>query len=149
MCNNFWENVYRVLVFIRNDIYNNNNSGLIKMLIDCIGDESLNSEMATVLINNSLMERNQLILQDGEAYKVKKEAKEFVLRVLCMIHKELDEKKYDCAYDMVDMLHVFPQVIIANDKRQIRQYWKIYVKPIMKKRNIKRTDLRPFKEGRV
>ena len=37
------------------------------------------------------------------------------------------------AYDIADMLHVLPEIVIANQKKRLKQYWKIYVKPFHKK----------------
>ena len=42
-------------------------------------------------------------------------------------------QEYKMAYDIADMLHVLPEIVIANQKKRLKQYWKIYVKPFHKK----------------
>ena len=149
MCINFFENMYRILVFIRADIYHSNNIKFVKVLLFSINEELTNSVMAERIFCISSELKHQLILQDGDICIMSKEAKDFALSSLHILCKELEEKRYDFAYDMADMLHAFPHVIICNDKKQIRNYWRTYVKPIMKKNKLKKGDLNFFKKGRI
>ena len=141
--------MYRMLVFIRADIYHSDNIKFVKVLLSSINEELTNSVMVERIFCISSELKHQLILQDGDIYIMSKEAKDFVLSSLHILCKELEEKRYDFAYDIVDMLHAFPHMIICNDKKQIRNYWKIYVRPVMKKNNLKKGDLKFFKKGRM
>lgn len=114
MCSNFWENMHRVLVFTRADIYKDKNPEIIKDLISQIQEEVTNDELH-------------------------KEAKDFSIRTLQVVYEELVAKNYDVAYDIVDMLHAFPHVVLRNDIKELKRYRKVYVKPLIKKRmNLRR-----------
>lgn len=149
MCNNFFENMHRILVYIRSNIHNNENMELVRILSLCISDDMSNEEMVRIIIDIYPVLTQQLILQNDEIYRLSAEAKDYVLCVLQIISNALEEKDYELAYDMVDALHVFPHVVIANEKRQIKSYWKIYVIPIIKRVKINGYDLKLFKSCRV
>lgn len=145
MCHNFLENMHRILVYVRSDIYNNENTELVKILGLCINDNMSNEEMVKIIIDMYPVLMQQLILQNDEICRLSAEAKDYVLCVLQIISNALEEKDYELAYDMVDVLHVFPHVVISNEKRQIKSYWKVYVKPIIKRVKIKGYGLKSFK----
>lgn len=149
MCKNFFENMHRLLVFIRSDIYNHKNIVLTKILIDCIEKELTNRELIEMVINTFPQLKEQLVLQDDEVYKMEQKAKDFVLKALYILTMELENGRYDSAYDTADMLHIFPHIIISNSRRQINNYWKIYVNPIREKCHIKRKELKRFRKGRM
>ena len=149
MCNNFLENMHRILVYVRSDIYNNENIELVRILSLCISENMSNDDMVNQITNISPVLKQQLILQDDEIYQLNTEAKDYVLNSLQIILNELKEKDYDLAYEMVDALHVFPHVVITNDKRQIKSYWKVFVKPIIKRIRNKGYDVRVFKSCRM
>lgn len=141
--------MHRILVYIRSDIYNNENIELVRNLSLCIDENMTNDEMVKQIINISPALKHQLILRNDEIFRLNAEANDYVLNSLQIILNELQEKDYDLAYDMVDVLHVFPHVVIANDKRQIKSYWKFFVKPIIKRIKNKGFNLRVFKSCRM
>ena len=108
MCNPFLENMYRSLVLVRSDVQNSKNIEIMKMLIS-----SLEKEMS--------------------ACEVKKQSMDFAKTALYMVQTKLEEGEYELAYDLVDMLHAFPQVLMAKDEKQEAEYWEIYVRPVMEK----------------
>ena len=145
MCNNFFENMHRILVYVRSEIHNNENIELVRILGLCISNNMPNEEMVKIIIDMYPVLTQQLILPNDEIYGLSAEAKDYVLCALQIISNALEEKDYELDYDMVDVLHVFPHVVIANEKRQIKSYWKVYVKPIIKRVKNKGYDLKLFK----
>ncbi len=133
MCRYFLENVFRILVYIRADIYNLRNIGLIRSLTTVIDEELTNSELIKLIEPVVPELRQQLIVQDGELCIIREEDKAFLMKVLNKMCEALEVKNYDVAHDLVDMLHVFPEVIVANDKKRTKEYWKIYVKPLIRR----------------
>ncbi len=149
MCNNFFENMHRILVYVRSDIYNNKNRELVRILSLCISENMQNDEMVRRIIDIYPFLKQQLIIQNDEMYRLNVDAEDYVLCALQIIGNALEEKDYSLAYDMVDALHVFPHVIIANEKKRIKNYWKVFVKPIIKRVKIKGYALRSFKSCKV
>ena len=148
MCKNFFENMHRILVLIRSDMQEENNTELLEFLITSIDKGWKNTEMLESVSKILPDIKQQLVLEDDEVYEINNKAKEYMLHVLRITWNALKEGNYELAYDLVDMLHVFPHLVISNDKKQIKDYWKIYVNPVVKRRNIKKEELFVFRECR-
>lgn len=149
MCKNYFENMYRILVLIRSNIRDKKNIEVLEVLITSVEKEWKNTEVIGVISEIMPDLKRQLLLQNDKCYKLTDEAKEYLLRTLHIAQKGLIESRYDVAYDVVDMLHVFPHVIIANDRQQTEDYWKIYVTPVIRARNISENELTKFTECRA
>lgn len=132
MCKNFCENMHRILVLIRSKIRDEKNVELLETLSISIKNELKNTEMVNLILEIAPEFQKQLLLQDDADFKLTEEAKEYVLQMLCIAQNDLKENKFDDAYEIVDVLHVFPHVIIANNKEQTEEYWRIYVNPVLK-----------------
>ena len=65
----------------------------------------------------------------------KKELEQFIVRAVELMRDNLEIQHYDLAYDLADMLHALPDIVLANGKNGLKNYWKIYVKPVQKKWN--------------
>ena len=59
--------------------------------------------------------------------------KEFIIRALELVKKYMLIQEYEIAYDIVDMLHGLPEIIIADNEKGLKQYWKNYVRPFQRK----------------
>ena len=46
---------------------------------------------------------------------------------LCMMEEYLATNAYDAAYDIADLLHVLPDIVIRGNEKQLKRYWKVYV----------------------
>lgn len=54
-----------------------------------------------------------------------------MIRALELMKTHILAQEYYTAYDIADMLHVLPEIVIDNNKG-LKQYWKNYVKPFKK-----------------
>jgi hypothetical protein len=99
-------------------------------------NEITNFEMVKLLLQVQPNFSEQLIIKDGEECEVSEELKKFFVIILNHIMEQLKEENYDMVYDLVDMLHVFPDVIIEDKRKGKKDYWKLFVKPIIKKWDI-------------
>ena len=138
MCKNFLENMYKIFVLIRFDIKNKNNVELLELLSTGINKDTDNAEMMDSVLEIIPEFKQQLVLQNGEPFGLNGGVKEFMLSALHIARKGLEEKEYELAYDVIDMLHVFPRIVMTDDVRQVKEYWKVYVNPVIEKRNLKK-----------
>lgn len=138
MDSNFLLNVQRIMVFMRFNISSPQNTELVDILTNCMNSNCDNCLLVDLISNRQGELREQLLLEEGEGYGTNNNIKSFLLQMLEFISEGVDTQNYDMAYDIVDMLHVLPDVIIANDRKQLKQYWKIYVKPVLKRRKRER-----------
>lgn len=122
----------RILVFIRSDINSEKNIELVNILIICMENRMNNFELIK-LLNGKLDLKQQLIQDAGLECVDDKNISDFILTVLKYTNDALKSQNYNMAYDLVDMLHVLPDVIITGEKKQLKKYWNIYVKPFIKK----------------
>ena len=74
--------------------------------------------------------KGQLIVEEAELQEMipDKQIKEFFIRALELMKTHILAQEYDIAYDIADMLHVLPEIVIDNNKG-LKQYWKNFVKP--------------------
>ena len=49
----------------------------------------------------------------------------------------IDNKEYEKIYDVIDILHVVPNVVSVNKKTSKKDFYKIYIKKFSKKWNDK------------
>lgn len=113
---------------IRQDIQNEKNTEYVKILATAFCKGLSNVKMVNGLLNMEPELKRHLLPRNSEIYDVKKEDIAFIENTLYRVQAKLQEKDYKTAYDIVDMLHVFPQVILSGDKKKREEYWKVYVK---------------------
>lgn len=81
--------------------------------------------------------RARLKYEESEYYFIQKEVIEFMKTAIHIMKDSLNTDRFDIAYDIADMLHVLPDIIIQRNKKQLkrcwRSYWKVYVEPLYKK----------------
>lgn len=133
MSNNLLFNIQRILVFVRFDIKNPVNIQFIDAIIACLNTNIENEGLVNLIVNIEKKLKEQLVLERDIEIEYQDNSIKFMLQILEIIRGALKEKNYIMAYDMVDMLHIFPEIIITNQKKGIRSYWKRCVNPILKK----------------
>ena len=79
--------------------------------------------------------KGQLILKECDMQEImlNRQLKEFIIRALEFMKEHLLHQNYETAYDIADMLHVLPEIVVDNKKKELKLYWKGYVKPFQKK----------------
>lgn len=77
------------------------------------------------------------------------DASVFMLGVLYVICNERKEKNYISAYNFVDILHIFPQIVKSNQRKQIMNYCEVYVEPILVAAKEKEYEVCKFKKCRI
>lgn len=130
-------NIHRILVFIRFDIRNPINIKLLESIVECIREKSGNGKLLEILSDEQHIIK-QLLLEESELYENRNNIDEFLLIILEDILNMLNSGDYDIAYEMVDLIHILPELIISNNKKDLRVYWKLNIKQYSKK---KKNDL--------
>lgn len=129
-----WKNLQRIFVFIRFDIKDENNSHVIDIIIKVINNNIRNDEMCKMIFYLMPRWKGQLMVEEGELQELifNSKLKEFTIRALELMKTHIISQKYESAYDLADMLHALPEIVIDNNKKGLKQYWKNYVKPFQK-----------------
>ena len=132
---NMWKNLERIFIFLRFDIKNKNNSHVIDIIIKAINNNNSNEEMCKMIFYTMPKWKEQLILKEDERKELIfcMQLKQFIIRALELMKTNILIQEYEMAYDIADMLQGLPEIVIANNKKGLKQYWKIYVKPFQKK----------------
>lgn len=60
----------------------------------------------------------------------------FIRQSLSCIKDHLVKSEFNVAYDVVDMLHAFPGVILNKDNGGIERFKETYLKPLVRKWNL-------------
>lgn len=132
---NMWKNLQRIFVFLRFDIKNKNNSQIIDIIINVINNNTNNDEMCKMIFYIMPKWKGQLISEEDELQELifDMQLKQFIIRALELMKTNILIQQYEIAYDIADMLQGLPEIVIANNKKGLKQYWEIYVKPFQKK----------------
>lgn len=103
-----------------------------------------NKEMCDEIIKIIPNWKAQLICEGYEYCLVQKEIIDFVKIAIQIMADSLKSNKFEIAYDIADMLHVLPDVVIQKEKKGLKKYWKTYVEKFNNK--WKCDDLVKFKK---
>lgn len=130
-----WINLQRIFVFIRFDIKDKNNSHVIDIIINAINNNIKNNEMCQMIFHLMPEWKGQLIIEGNELQELifNSKLKEFTIKALELMKTHITAQEYETAYDLADMLQGLPEIVIGNNKKGLKQYWKNYVKPFQKK----------------
>lgn len=136
---NMWKNLQRIFVFLRFDIKAKHNSYIIDIIIKVINNNISNEEMCKMIFYIMPEWEEQLIVEEGDVQELifNIQLKQFIIRALELMKTNILIQEYEIAYDIADMLQGLPEIVIANNRKGLKQYWKIYVKPFQKKWNCK------------
>lgn len=144
MNENMLNNIQRIMVFLRSDIKNKKNIDIIYILIQAFDGLINNKEMCDEIIKIIPDWKTQLIYEGYEYCFVQKEIIDFVKIAIQIMVDSLRSNKFDIAYDIADILHVLPDVVIQKQKKGLKKYWKTYVERFNNK--WKSDDLAKFRK---
>lgn len=124
-----------VMVFMRSDIKNAENKYILEILIRAFDGKLNNQEMCEALAIRRPDWKTQLKYGENTYRLISEKMTGFVRRALGMMEAYLVTNAYDAAYDIADLLHVLPDVVGQENEKQLKRYWKVYVRPFEKKWN--------------
>lgn len=137
MDKNMLINFYTIMITIRFDIKNKENKDIVCILMKAFDGLINNKEMCDAIVKIMPDWRARLKYEESEYYFIPKEVIEFMKTAIHIMKDSLNTDRFDIAYDIADMLHVLPDIIIQRNKKQLkrcwRSYWKVYVEPLYKK----------------
>lgn len=134
-----------VITLIRSEIYNPNNVEIIDLMLSLIRDSTYliedNDIRKTLSQLPNLNEKWEFIHHENyyvktTIFKNENIHNELVLK-LTELKSLLQYKKFEQAYDLADVLHVFPEIIADNNGKIPNSYYKIFMRRYKKKWNIK------------
>ena len=132
-------NFYRIMIKLRFDIKRKENKDILCILIRAFEGLMNNKEMCNAIVKIVPDWEAQLKYEEAEYYLIQKERIEFIKTAIHVMIDNLNTNKFDIVYDIADMLHVFPDIVIQQKKKHRRRcwrkYWKVYVEPFHKKWN--------------
>lgn len=138
------ENIHRLLVKIRYNIYDETNIVLLDIIGETLNNNYSNKEMINLLrqrLNNwsYLLKLQETFNSDNVNSELSDNELDLFRKVLnYSISKAkfyLVEQKYDIAYDIIDAIHIFPEIIVRSNKRTLKKFWKLYIEPVYLKWN--------------
>lgn len=126
-------NFYRIMVFIRFDIKNEENKDIVCILIQAFDGLINNKEMCDAIVKIMPDWKTQLRYEESEYYFIQKQIIEFAKTALYIMKESLATNAFEIAYDIADLLHVLPDIVLQKKTNQWKSYWKMYVEPFNKK----------------
>jgi len=162
-----WRNMERIFIFIRFDIKNNKNIQLSDAIIEIIKNNTSLVEMCNIVFHIMPEWKGKLITKNSEetVFNYKKDLELFIIKGVELMKEGFLIHNYDLAYDIADLLHALPGIVIASYKRNLedcqknqvkhwlrqfrdrnryfgslKDYWKVYVKSVQKKWDCKMFD---------
>jgi len=132
-----WKNLERIFIQLRFDIKNQNNSQIVDIVIRAINNNLSNFELCEMISCLMPTWKKQFIFNSIEQTEItcSKEIKLFMIKALDFMKNCLSNLQYDIAYDIADILQGLYGILLADSKKSLKQYWKIYIKPFQKKWN--------------
>lgn len=125
-------NLRRIMVFLRSDIRNKENDKVLNILIKAYEGIIYNNEMCDMIIKIMPDWKEQLMYGEGKNQLIQEEIIKYVKTAMQIMKDSLSTGEYDMAYDIADLLHVLPDVIMQDDK-SMKKYWKVFVKKFDRK----------------
>lgn len=130
-----WENLERIFIWMRFDIENQNNEQITDIIIQSITQNLTNLELYKAISNLMPEWKTRLISNrpDQKDLRCSSEITLFIIKALKFLKISLQTQHYQISYDITDILQGLYGVLLANSKKSLKQYWKIYIKPFQKK----------------
>ena len=119
-------NFYRIMIKLRFDIKRKENKDILCILIRAFEDLMNNKEMCNAIVKIVPDWEAQLKYEEAEYYLIQKERIEFIKTAIHIMIDNLNTNKFDIVYDIADMLHVFPDIVIQQKKKHWRRCWRKY-----------------------
>ncbi len=147
---NLLKNIYKLMILMRKNIYNQNNQLICEMILQIIDCKGSNKEMLSKL--NKILDTKEYLnffdFGNSEYVTVNRTELNILIIVLGKVKNSLNSKRYDLAYDLLDGLHILPEIMADNKEIDLNSYWKVYFKNTLKKYDDKDIELirKCFKE---
>lgn len=138
-------NIHRLLIKMRYNIYDETNIVLLDIIEETLNNNYSNQEMIKLLrqrLNDwpDLIKLQETIISNKLKSELSDNEIDLFLNVMnYSISKAkfyLVEQKYDIAYDIIDAIHVFPEIVVKSNKRTLKKFWKLYIEPVNLKWNM-------------
>lgn len=143
---NLLKNIYKLMVLMRSDIYNKNNNKICEQILAVLNFRENNDSLLCKLNKIINLERYINFFESSYEGCVNLEEKE--IKILTLGIRKIDDclriKNYKFAYDMIDALHIFPEMLANSEKINMKHYWNVYFEVLIKKYNDK--DLNDLKK---
>ncbi len=123
-----WENFERVMVFVRSDIQDEKNREIIGVCQKMFAKDISGGEMVKNIIQIMPEWANQFLPEVADDRKIEnQEAYYFVQKYLWLAKRHLVRKEYAEAYELVDILHAYPGVVLRGDAESQQSFEDIYL----------------------
>lgn len=126
-------NFQRIMVFLRADIKNERSNNISYILSQTFDNSLNNKEMCDAIIKIMPDWKTQLQYGESENQVVQEEIIEFIKQTMQIMGDSLSANEFDFAYDIADILHVLPDIVIRNEKKGLKEYWEVYIEKFNKK----------------
>lgn len=133
MDTSIWINFERIMVFIRADISKFENIKIITILEEFFEGKLNQQEMLRQIVNIMPQWKNQLLLESKGFCKENEVENSFVLQSLRYVKNSFSKEQLEVAYDLVDMLHAFPGVVLNDEAEGKEAFKKVYLEPVVKR----------------
>ena len=134
------------MILMRSDIYNKDNNKICEQILAVLNFRENNESLLCRLNKIINLERYINFFESGNEGCVNLEEKE--IKILTLGIRKIDDclkiKNYKFAYDMIDALHIFPEILANREKINMKHYWNVYFEVLIKKYNDK--DLNDLKK---
>ena len=143
---NLLKNIYKLMILMRSDIYNKDNNKICEQILAVLNFRENNESLLCRLNKIINLERYINFFESGNEGCVNLEEKE--IKILTLGIRKIDDclkiKNYKFDYDMIDALHIFPEILANREKINMKHYWNVYFEVLIKKYNDK--DLNDLKK---
>lgn len=136
MDTNVWINFERIMVFIRFNIAKKENIKVVDIMEKFFDKKIRKQKMLSQIAEIMPEWTNQLIFGEGNNYWENSLESSFIRQSLSCVKNNLLNGDFNIAYDIVDMLHAFPGVILSEDKEARRRFEITYLEPLVRKWDI-------------
>lgn len=115
---NLLKNIYKLMILMRSDIYNKDNNKICEQILAVLNFRENNESLLCRLNKIINLERYINFFESGNEGCVNLEEKE--IKILTLGIRKIDDclkiKNYKFAYDMIDALHIFPEILANREK---------------------------------
>ena len=126
-----------IMVHIRKDIKNKVNIDIISILLEVFGNNLNNNNMCADIASINVSWYRQLKHEDENSITYNVEYyNQFIADTLLFLMYLLSSQQYEMAYQIVDILHILPDVILKKGKKSKKDFWKTFIIPFEENNNI-------------
>lgn len=137
MRTNDWINIERIMVFLRFNIKDKTNIDILTIIKSFANAEITEEKFYTAIFDIREKWKNQLINSETNN-KMIHDAEEclFLIKFISYAIQSIEESNFFKAYDIIDMLHAFPEVVLNGEDDSKKNFERVYLLTIIKKWNI-------------